>query len=213
MLFSQMTPPIGKEDAFEAWYDDDHIARRMELPGYSLAHRLWNVDGDRHHLAIYELDDLDALNTEGYRRLKADPGPTTKAFLASVTGFTRFTAACIGDVGEPHAIGRYLSVVAFAVPEAEQEEFDHWYVAEHEPLLLEAASWLRIRRYDVLDGDGGPWTRFAIHELDDLDAMDSAERARARSAPLRATLADRPWFQDSGRWLYRRTVTHYAKRI
>jgi hypothetical protein len=212
MLFSQMTPPAAERDAFEDWYDGDHIARRLVLPGYDLAHRFWNIDGDGHHLAVYELDSMAALQSQAYLALKADPGPTTEHFLRTVSGFTRFTTSLVSDVGDRHALGRYLSVVAFSVPEEDVDAFEDWYAAEHEPRLLDADSWLRIRRYRVVDGEGGPWTHLALHELADLEVMDSPERAHARTGPRRDALATRPWFSRSGRWLYRRVVTHHADR-
>ena len=143
MLFSQMSPPAGEQERFEQWYDDDHIAQRLRLDGFAAASRYWQVpdpaDADRHHLAIYELDSLDALSTSEYNALKADPGAETDYFLSHVSGFTRFTAARIGDQGAPAAHGNYLFVVAFAVPDDAAEQFDDWYDTEHAPLLLRAA--------------------------------------------------------------------------
>jgi len=210
MLFSQMSPPPGEQAAFERWYDTDHITHRMALPGFSRAHRLWDVDGDGHHLAVYELESLAALETPAYQELKRAPGAQTEHFLGAVSGFTRFTTEQLSDRGVPGVVGAYLSVVAFAVPDDEVADFEHWYADEHEPLLLAAPSWLRIHRYRVLSGDGGPWTHLALHELADRAVMGSPERERARNAPLRNELSGRPWFTASGRWLYRRSVTHYS---
>jgi len=215
MLFSQMTPPPGEVERFERWYDTDHIARRLVLDGYVAAHRYWELaaEGETpHHLAIYDLESLDAVETPEYSRLKADPGPETEYFLGHVTGFTRFTTTRISDQGEPGVHGDVLSVVAFEVPESDLEEFEDWYVNEHVPLLLEAGDWLRVHRYRVVDGAGGPWTHLALHELADAAVMDSPERARARRGPKRDSLASRPWFGRSGRWLYRRVASHRAER-
>lgn len=214
MLFSQMTPPFGEQERFERWYDDDHIALRMPLPGFVAAHRYWQQLDDAgtrlHHLAIYDLESLDALATSQYQALKADPGAETDYMLSHVTGFTRFITERISDQGEANARGRYLSVVAFAVPDDEAAEFDDWYDSEHAPVLLEAPDWLRVHRYQTISGDGGPWTRIALHELASLDVMDSPERARARRGPKRDGLAGRVWFGSAGRWLYERAATHHA---
>jgi hypothetical protein len=123
--------------------------------------------------------------------------------LGLVNGFTRFTCEQISDVGQP-VYGSYLSVVAFAVPDEFTAAFDEWYSGEHVPMLLEASDWLRVRRYRVLDGEGGPWTHLALHELASVEVMDSPERARARKGPLRDALAGHDWFASSGRWLYER---------
>jgi len=201
ILFSQMEPPTELTGEFHDWYENDHIPARMALPGFQGARRFRALDGEPAYLAVYELDDLEALQTDGYRQLKAAPSALTDRMLNLVHGFTRFTCEQIADIGEP-IYGDYLSAVAFAVPEEFTAEFDHWYEDEHVPMLLEAGDWLRVRRYRVLDGTGGPWTHLALHELASTGVMDSPERARARKGPLRDALAGNDWFARSGRWLY-----------
>jgi hypothetical protein len=201
MLFSQMEPPADLVGEFHAWYDTDHIPARMALPGFRGARRLRALDGEPEYLAVYELDSLAALETDGYRRVKTSPSALTGRMLGAVNGFTRFTCEQVSDDGDP-VHGAFLSVVAFSVPQEWETEFDRWYGTEHVPMLLEADDWLRVRRYRVLDGEGGPWTHIALHELASTEVMDSPERARARSGPLRVPLAELDWFGRSGRWLY-----------
>lgn len=200
MLFSQMNPPKGREGEFEAWYEEVHVPSRLAVPGFRRATRYRAVEGEPAHLAVYELD-LDALQTPEYRRLKEQPEPLTREMLNSVTGFTRYTCELVADSGR-RVDHNFLSVVAFEVPEDEADEFDEWYDKEHAPLLLEAEDWLRVARYRRVSGEGGPWSRFALHELASREVMASPQRRRAREAPLRAALAERPWFGGSGRWLY-----------
>ena len=207
MLFSQMDPPPGREAEFHDWYEREHVPSRLAIDGISAATRWWAVDGDPAHLAIYELDDLAALETEEYRRLKESPSQQTAWMLANVGGFTRYTCRLAYDSG-PAAAPTHLSVVAFAVPEEDAAALDDWYENEHVPALLQAADWLRVRRYRVVSGEGGPWTHLALHELASAEVMDSPERAAARQGPKRDALAGRPWFANSGRWLYRLLSRH-----
>jgi hypothetical protein len=147
---------------------------------------------------------MAALDTPEYRALKTAPSARTAAMLAAVSGFTRYTADLISDTGEigPDTAGA-LFVVAFAVPEAEEPEFEGWYAEEHVPLLMKVPGWLRVRRYRVRPGSAGPqWTHLALHEIADSSVLDAPERAAARDTPRRAELATRPWFR-SGRWTYR----------
>jgi hypothetical protein len=201
MLFSQMNPPQGREEEFHAWYDQDHIPARMALPGFAQATRYRAVEGEPQHLAVYELDDLGALETPEYEELKARPSPLSEEMLGSVSDFTRYVCETVADSGRDGE-GDFLSVVAFEVPEAEVDEFDEWYEVEHAPLLLEADDWLRVSRYKRLSGEGGSWNRFTLHELRSLDVLHSPQRRRAREAPLRQALLERPWYGRSGRWVY-----------
>lgn len=204
ILFSQMEPPAALEDEFGEWYDEEHIPIRLAAPGFQAASRWEAIDGTPRYLAVYELEDLGALKTPEYVRIKAEPSERTARMLGAVSGFTRFTCPQISDAGDPEARGTYMAVVSFAVPEDRLGDFDDWYENEHVPALLQADDWLRVRRYEVLDGEGGPWNRFALHELASREVMDSPERAAARKGPKRDALAASPWFDGSGRWLYQR---------
>jgi hypothetical protein len=202
ILFSQMEPAEGDEDSFHDWYETDHIPVRMELDGFASATRYNARQGEPAYLAVYELTDLGALEQPAYVKVKEDPSELTVSMLDSVRGFTRYTCEEIFDSGAPDREHTHLSVVAFAVPEDDAEQFDDWYESEHAQALLEADDWLRVRRYRVLSGEGGPWTDLALHELGSAEVMDSPERAAARRGPKRDALAARDWFGDSGRWLY-----------
>lgn len=204
VLFSQMEPPTVMEEEFHHWYDTDHIPVRLAVPGFHAASRYEALEGTPRYLAVYELDDLAALASDQYRAIKAGPSAETTKMLSLVDGFTRFTGEEITDSGPAEVSGGFIAVVAFAVPPEREAAFDDWYDTEHSPMLLKAADWLRVRRYRVVDGEGGPWTRLAIHDLASTEVMDSPERARARSGPKRDALATEDWFGQSGRWLYRR---------
>jgi hypothetical protein len=207
ILFSQMEPPPGGEDRFQEWYETEHIPARLAIDGFDLAIRYHAIEGSPAYLAIYHLSDLAALDTSDYQHLKEAPSERTREILSVVRGFTRYTCAQVFDSGRSGA-HRYLSVVAFAVPDSDVSEFDEWYETEHIPALLKEKDWLRVCRYRVLSGEGGPWTHLALHELASLEAMGSPARAAARQGVLRDKLARRPWFGQSGRWLYEVLSTH-----
>ncbi|MFT4257126.1 MAG: hypothetical protein QM599_09245, partial [Pseudoxanthomonas sp.] len=82
-----------------------------------------------------------------------------------------------------------LMIVAFDVPARTGPEVDAWYAQEHIPMLLRAPGWERARCYDGLRSQGpAHWTHIALHDLRDLDALASPERAAARSTAWRARL-------------------------
>ena len=168
MLFSQMEPPVTLEAEFNDWYETEHIPVRLALPGFTRAVRYRECEAARKYLAIYEIGDLSVLESPGYHVVKTQPSARTARMLKSVKGFTRYTCTETYDTGDAAERGRYLSVVAFAVPPAREAPLDDWYENEHIPRLMRAADWLRVRRYKVDSGDGGPWTHFALHELRSL---------------------------------------------
>ncbi|GAA4738258.1 hypothetical protein GCM10023350_23010 [Nocardioides endophyticus] len=208
LLFSQMAPPAGWRADFDDWYDAEHIPARLAVPGFSHAVR-YRTDGDPWHLACYFLDDMAALETPEYQRLKSDPSPRTDLMLSNVTGFTRYICDEISDTAAPGAPSdltgteHALSVVGFSVPEEDGDEFEAWYRDEHVPLLMKVPGWLRVRRFRVRPGFAGPaWTHLALHEIAGPEVMDDPGRAAARDTARRDALATRAWFGQSGRWLY-----------
>jgi hypothetical protein len=209
LLFSQMQPPVGGDLAdFHDWYESEHIPARMAIPGFEQAVRyeLTKQEGGpetARWLACYFLDDVAALETPEYLRLKSDPGERTARMLASVDLFTRYITDQISDTGAVEEIPGALLAIAFAVPGHDEDEFDGWYEEEHVPLLMQVPGWLRVRRYKVRPGSAGPpWTHIALHDLRDESALAHPARAAARDTPRRDALAQRDWF-DSGRWVYR----------
>lgn len=201
ILFSQMKPRTDEGD-FHRWYDEEHVPARIVLPGFLAARRFAAVAGSDDFLAIYEADGRKAFMTPEYAALRQNPSPRTRRMLAAVDGFTRYLAEEISDTG-PASDGAFLSINAFAVPPERAEAFDDWYESEHTPRLMEEPDWLRVRRYRIVEGTGGPWTHLALHELASREAMDSPARTHARSGPKRDALARENWFNASGRWLYR----------
>jgi hypothetical protein len=203
MLFSQMDPDPELELAFHRWYDRDHIARRMVLPGYRSARRYVGVGDAPFHLAVYHLDSIEAVRSDAYRALKADPGPETEEQLRRVRQFTRYTGELLSDSGEVDAEPGRLFVIGFDVPVEARAELDAWYEEEHVDLLLQVPGWLRVRRYLLEDSqDGQRLTHLALHDRRGPEVFEAHERA-ALATPWRARLSEQAWFRDSVRWTYR----------
>jgi hypothetical protein len=208
MLFSQMEPPPALEADFNDWYETEHIAVRLALPGFSRAVRYTERGNAHKYLAVYEIDDLSVLESPAYQALKNTPSARTAFMLKNVKGFTRYTCTEAFDSGAASQRANYLSAVAFAVPRDDEARLDDWYENEHITALMRAPDWLRVRRYKVFSADGPPWTDIALHELSSVDLMEGPERAAATSGPKRKALAGEAWFGGSGRWLYEVISVH-----
>jgi hypothetical protein len=129
-----------------------------------------------------------------------DEGESSMALPPGVARYVCVESQDSGAYAEPH---RVLMIVAFRVPGGRQDEVERWYQQEHGPMLLRAPGWLRMRRYRLHRGAGGPlWTHLALHELRDAAVLDSAERALARSTEWRARLEKERWFAQAGRFVY-----------
>src|SRR5580700_1310449 len=151
-----------------------------------------------------------------YRALEGPPALATVDYLADLAaigagedlaaasaGVARYVCVESQDSGTYAGVHRVLMTVAFQVPATRVAEVERWYQQEHGPMLLRAPGWLRMRRYRLYRGAGGPlWTHLALHELRDAAVLDSAERALARSTEWRAQLEKESWFAQAGRFVY-----------
>ena len=199
ILFSEMTPPPEMEEAFNAWYDSEHIPLRMAVPGFLGARRYCRQE-DGKYLAVYDIESEATLGTAAYREVKENPSDLTRQMLSSVSGFSRYIANHIGTQRRDGVDGDameapVLYAVFFNVPEDRHGDFNEWYEVDHVPALLRNKDWLMCRRFAVTLGE--PWdvTHLALHYLRSADALDSEERKVARATEWRARLAKEPWFK------------------
>lgn len=199
VLFSEMTPPDGKEGAFNDWYDGHHTPSHVQgVPGFVSAMRYQSAEGP-HYLAVYELDGPDTLDHEEYKKRKLTPDSPTYDMLKSVSGFTRYIgveafAQSRDDVKDVPLDSPVLLCVFFAVPMEQRGNFESWYDTEHIPMLLECPDWLMARRFDIVAWDPEPYTHMILHYLNDESALDSEALKQSRETEWRQKLAAQPWF-------------------
>ena len=209
VLFSEMTPPAGREDEFNDWYDGHHSPSHVQgVPGFMSAMRYQSPAGP-HFLAIYELDGPEAVEHEEYKKRKLTPDSPTYEMLKSVSSFTRYIASERFTLGPNGAVEAPLdaSVIfcaLFTVPMEARAEFEEWFDTEHAPMLQQNAGWLYSRRFDIVDHNPEPHTHLIIHYLNGPEALEAPERAAASDTEWRHKLAAEPWFNP--------TVVTYLRR-
>ena len=67
LLLTLTEPPAAMEEEFNAWYDTEHLAERLSIPGFRSARR-WVADlapGEGKYLATYELDSAVRIDDYG----------------------------------------------------------------------------------------------------------------------------------------------------
>ncbi len=74
MVWTDIDPEFEAE--FNRWYDDEHIARLLQVPGFLSAGRYIAVKGAPKYLAMYELEDHNVLRSAAYLdTVKYQPSP------------------------------------------------------------------------------------------------------------------------------------------
>src|SRR5438094_2489438 len=86
LLMVWVDVPADKEKEFNRWYNDEHLAERLELPGFWNGARYEAVKGGPKHLAVYELESVAALETPEYEKVRENPTAWTKKCSPDVIG-------------------------------------------------------------------------------------------------------------------------------
>jgi hypothetical protein len=92
LLLTMTEPPPAMEEEFNAWYDDEHLAERLAIPGFRSARR-WVADvpaGRGKYLGTYELDSPQVLNSEAYLKRFKNQTPWSKRCLSKCVVFRRW---------------------------------------------------------------------------------------------------------------------------
>jgi hypothetical protein len=123
---------------------------------------------------------------------------------AGVSGAKRMAVLFTGGRHGRNA-GDWLFHVGLWTPEDFRIEFLAWYELEHLPILLECPTWNGCRFVEQKVDNG--YQFYAMHQLAEKAALDSAERKRSRSTPWFKRLSIHPWFDGAfTRTLYRRAA-------
>ena len=132
LLLTLTEPPAGMEEEFNAWYDEEHLAERLAIPGFRSAQR-WVADvapGTGKYLATYELDSLGVLSSAEYLARFNNQTPWSRRCLGRAVVFKRWALEQVapGDA-DPHpgtralllqSSSKALQTRRFRTPEGEE---------------------------------------------------------------------------------------------
>ncbi len=117
LLLTMTEPPAAMEEEFNAWYDDEHMAERLAIPGFRSARR-WVADvapGEGRYLATYELDSPGILSSAPYLARFNNQSPWSKRCLSKAVVFRRWACEQKGRA-DPHPAARHLLCVIAESP-------------------------------------------------------------------------------------------------
>jgi hypothetical protein len=99
--------PEGAEH-FERWYNREHLAERVGVPGFRFGRRYELASGgDRRFFAFYEVDSPDVLTSPAYVARLESPTPWTQQTMTTFRDMVRTVCdlrAAAGDLIGSHAV-------------------------------------------------------------------------------------------------------------
>lgn len=92
--------PAAEAD-FNAWYDDEHLAERVAVPGFLNGRRFVALGADSRpkYFAWYETETPDVLGSAAYGERQANPTPWTARIMPRFRNVTRVVAERLAKSG------------------------------------------------------------------------------------------------------------------
>jgi hypothetical protein len=103
LLLTLTEPPAAMDEEFNAWYDEEHLAERLAIPGFRSATR-WVAD-----VPTYELDSLAVLSSASYLARYNHQTPWSRRCLGKAVVFKRWACEQVEPgAADPHRQARAL---------------------------------------------------------------------------------------------------------
>jgi len=184
LLMIWVDVPKDKEDELNHWYNEEHLAQILSMPGVLNAARYEAVMSGPKHLACYELENPDVFQSDEYRQMQKNPTDLTKQ-LSLQTIATTFIRG-IYEVIHPSEVSPdiaasdmapALQIGRMGVPSEVDDEFNDWYNTIYVPNYEKVPGVIRGRRYRVVSGEPKYMT---VYEFEHEKVSESAEWAAQR---------------------------------
>ena len=132
------------EPEFNRWYDEEHIPRLLQIPGFLSAGRYSALKGGPKYLAIYELEDHNVLRSGAYldtlkyqpsaQRQKTGTSRIGRNFLRNA--YRQIFPVHTHPIEQTAGMAPVLQMGRIDVSSAVEEEFNAWYNTVYIPGYL-----------------------------------------------------------------------------
>jgi hypothetical protein len=177
---------VDKEAEFNRWYNEEHLAERLAIPGFLSAARYEAVKGGPKHLAYYELESAAVLETPAYKKVSQNPTPWTQRSgpQALATTFIRNVYAMIHPKAPTPAMASAamapaLQIGRMDVPANVDAAWNDWYSTIYVPNYEKVPGVIRGRRYRAVEGTP---TYLTLYEFEHPKVSESAEWTKQQNA-------------------------------
>jgi hypothetical protein len=178
-----------KEEEFNRWYNEEHLAERLSIPGILSAARYEAVSSGPKHLACYELESAEVTRSPEYRKFRENPTEWTKRMGPNVVGtvYIRNVYEMIHPEKLTPEIARSgmapaLQIGRMDIPAEIEDEWNDWYNNVYVPNYMKVPGCIRGRRYRAVVGEPKYLT---LYEFENPDVSKTQEWMRQRDIDSR----------------------------
>jgi len=178
--------PADKEAEFNRWYNEEHLAERLAVPGFLSGARYEAVKGGPKHLAVYELESAAVMESPAYKNVQANPTPWTQragphaiatTFIRNI--YTMIHPRALTPLVAESGMAPALQIGRMDVPAEVDAEFNEWYNTIYVPNYEKVPGVIRGRRYRAVEGTP---TYLTFYEFEHPQVSESAAWLAQRDA-------------------------------
>ena len=157
MVWSDVDPEYEAE--YHRWYDEEHIARLLAVPGFLSAGRYVALKGGPKNLALYELETAEVLRTAAFldevrfrpsaKRVAASGGTIGRNYI--INGYRQFFPSRTHPIEMTQGPAPFLQMGRIDIPSVVEDEFNDWYNTAYIPPYLQVPGCLGARRYMAIE--------------------------------------------------------------
>ncbi|HJO82006.1 MAG TPA: DUF4286 family protein [SAR202 cluster bacterium] len=151
--------PAELEEEYNRWYNEEHVAERLSVPGILNAARYEVVTTGPKHLAMYELESSEVLDSEAYRKLKDEPSDWSRRMSPDVIGtvyirnvYRMIHPENLSDEAVQDGMAPALQIGRMDIPSECEDEWNDWYDNVYVPNYEKVPGVIRGRRYVAVEG-------------------------------------------------------------
>ena len=190
LLMVYVDVPVAVEDEFNRWYNEEHIAERLSIPGVLNAARYVAVRGGPKHLACYELSEPEAYFTDTWQHFLNNPTAWSQRMSPTVVGhnFVRhvyrlFYPEAVSEEVAQADMAPALLVGRMTVPPHLEDIWNQAYHEERLPLYRTIPGYIRARRFKAVTSEPQHEPKYTtVHECQSPEVADSPEWEAVRKA-------------------------------
>ena len=152
---------VGEDDEpeFNRWYNDEHLAERLSVPGILSVARYEAVSSGPKHLAVYELENSAVMESPEYREMRQNPTEWSKRMSPDVIGsvyirnvYEMIHPRALTDEIADSPMAPALQIGRMDIPPGVESEWNRWYDTVYVPNYEKVPGVIRGRRYRAVVG-------------------------------------------------------------
>ena len=178
--------PEDKEEEFNRWYNEEHLAERLSVPGLLSAARYEAVSSGPKHLAVYELESPTVMESPEYREIRRAPTEWSRRMSPEFIGtvyirnvYEPVHPSAVSDETAASPMAPVLQIGRMDIPPETESEWNRWYNTVYVPNYEKVPEVIRGRRYGAVVGEPKYLT---MYEFEHEAVSRSAEWAYQQTA-------------------------------